>query len=343
MSTGTMKAIVYTAPGVFEYTDVPRPTLAPDEALLRVRACGLCRTDMHIHLGHFISAFPLINGHEFAGEVAGLGADVSELAVGDRVVADNTELCGRCFHCRRDEPLYCQEFTSHGCNCAGGFAEYVAIKAEKVFRIDRLSWREAVMAEPTACAVHGVDRIGPRPGSEVLLFGAGPTGLILAQLLKANGAASLTVAAPAGKKLQLAEQLGADEVVAIDRSDPDVHRERLARQHPRGFDVVVEATGSVEVFADCFRFARRGATVVAYGVYDEQATVPLSPYQLFYDEINVIGSFAQTHCFDRALLYLERGTVKVDRLVDCELPLVEYGRALEKMERREAVKIALCP
>ncbi len=338
-----MKAIVYTAPGVFGYTDVPLPTPADDEVLLRVRACGLCRTDMHIHLGHFISAFPLINGHEFAGEVAQLGAGVSGLSVGDRVVADNTELCGRCFHCRRDEPLYCESFTSHGCNCAGGFAEYVAVKAEKVFGIDRLSWREAVMAEPTACAVHGVDRIRPRPGSDVLLLGAGPTGLILAQLLKANGAARLTVAAPAGKKLQLAQELGADEIVAIDRDDPDAHRAELVRRSPRGFDVVVEATGSAEVFADCFRFTRRGATVVAYGVYDEQATVPVSPYQLFYDEIHVVGSFAQTHCFDRALMYLESGAVRVDRLVDCELPLSDYGQALEKMERREAVKIALCP
>jgi D-arabinitol dehydrogenase (NADP+) len=343
MSRESMKAIVYTAPGVFEYTDVPKPEPADDEVLIRVRACGLCRTDMHIHQGHFISVYPLINGHEFAGEIDALGKNVTDLAIGDRVVADNTELCGACFYCRRDQPLYCEHFTSHGCNCSGGFAEYVAIKTEKVFRLDRLSWREAVMAEPTSCAVHGVDRIAASPGSEVLIFGAGPTGLILAQLLKANGAARLTVAAPPGKKLDLAVGLAADEVVPIDRNDTEKHRTAIQEAHPRGFDVIVEATGAPEVFEDCFRYTRRGSKVVAYGVYPEAANVSVNPYDIFYNEVTVIGSFAQTHCFDRALLYLESGVVKVDDLVDCELPLSEYGQALDKMANREAVKIALCP
>ncbi len=343
MSEQTMKAVVYTAPGRFEIADVPVPEPADDEALIRVRACGLCRTDMHIHLGHFISEFPLTNGHEFAGEIAAVGSGAGDLAVGDRVVADNTELCGHCFFCRRDQPLYCENFTSHGCNCAGGFAEYVAIKAEKIFTLDTLGFREAVMAEPTACAIHGADRIAAGPGSDVLLFGAGPTGLILAQLLKANGAARLVVAAPPGRKLDLAARLAADETVEIDRQDHEKHRSRIRDRWPRGFDVVVEATGSAAMFEDCFHYTRRGSRVIAYGVYDSQAKVSVSPYDLFYNEITVVGSFAQTHCFDRALAYLESGTVKVDDIVDQQLPLTDYARALEMMTNREAIKIALCP
>ncbi|HHH76337.1 MAG TPA: chlorophyll synthesis pathway protein BchC, partial [Phycisphaerae bacterium] len=101
-----MKAIVYTAPGEFTYTDVPMPTLRPDDVLMRVRACGLCRTDMHIHNGHFISEFPLTNGHEFTGEIVETGPEApGDFAIGDRVVADNTELCGHCSQCRRDNPL----------------------------------------------------------------------------------------------------------------------------------------------------------------------------------------------------------------------------------------------
>lgn len=338
-----MKAIVYTEPGKYQYRDVPDPEIGRDEVLIRVRACGLCRTDMHIHEGHFISSFPLTNGHEFTGELAELGADVTDLRVGDRVVADNTELCGHCFYCRRDQPLYCDNFVSHGCNCAGGFAEYVAIKSEKVFKIEGLSWREAIMTEPTACAVHGMDVIALKPGSDVLMFGAGPTGLVLAQLLKANGAAKLVVAAPPGRKLELARRLAADDVVPVDRDDYGTHRAAIRDAYPRGFDTIVEATGAPGVFQDCMNYVRKGSQVIAYGVYPEDATRSVNPYDIFAMELTIKGSFAQTHCFDRALAYLENRTVRVDELVTHEVPLQDYGKALELMRSRQAVKVAVCP
>ena len=198
---------------------------------------------MHIHKGHFLSEFPLINGHEFAGEIVETGKDVENVKIGEKVVADNTELCGHCFFCKRDEPLFCENFISHGCNVAGGFAEYAAIKSKKIFPIKNLSYKEAVMVEPTACAMHGMDVIRIKPGSEVLLFGAGPTGLILAQLAKLNGAANLVVAAPAGEKLELAKELAADEIVPIDKADYSKHKKFLLEKYPLGFDTVIEATG----------------------------------------------------------------------------------------------------
>jgi D-arabinitol dehydrogenase (NADP+) len=338
-----MKAIVYSEPKVFAYTDVPDPNVRADEVLIRVKACGLCRTDMHIHEGHFISTFPLTNGHEFAGEIAEVGADVSAFKVGDRVVADNTELCGHCFYCRRDEPLYCENFVSHGCNCAGGFAEYVAVKAEKTFPIQGLSWREAIMAEPTACAVHGLDVIALKPGSDVLMFGAGPTGLILAQLLKANGAARLVVAAPPGPKLELAAALAADQVVPVCRDDHGLHRAAIHNIFPNGFDTIVEATGAPGMFQDCLNYTRKGSQVIAYGVYPPDATTQVNPYDIFAQELVIKGSFAQTHCFDRAVTYLETGVVRVADMVTHEVPLAEYGRALEMMKNREGIKIAVCP
>ncbi len=338
-----MKALVYSEPKVFAYTDVPDPQIRADEVLIRVKACGLCRTDMHIHEGHFISQFPLTNGHEFAGEIAEIGADVSAFKVGDRVVADNTELCGHCFYCRRDQPLYCENFVSHGCNCAGGFAEYVAVKAEKAFPIQKLSWREAIMAEPTACAVHGLDVIAVKPGSDVLMFGAGPTGLILAQLLKANGAAQLVVAAPPGQKLDLAQELAADHVVPVDRDDHDAHRTAIRNAYPNGFDTIVEATGAPGMFQDCLNYVRKGSQIIAYGVYPSDATTQVNPYDIFAQELVIKGSFAQTHCFDRAVTYLETGAVRVGDMVTHEVPLADYGKALDMMKNREGIKIAVCP
>ncbi|MCC7352784.1 MAG: zinc-dependent alcohol dehydrogenase family protein [Anaerolineae bacterium] len=338
-----MKAIVYHAPKQFSYMDVPDPQIQPDEALIRVRACGICGTDLHIHEGEFLAEFPLIPGHEIAGEIAAVGSAVKGLKVGDRVVADNTELCGHCFYCRRDQPLYCENFVSHGCNVAGGLAEYVAIKAEKIFPIHNLSWREAVMVEPTACAMHGMDVIALKPGNEVLLFGAGPTGIILAQLLRLNGAAHLTIAAPPGPKLELAARLAADEVVTVERGDYSRHRQQLLAAHPHGFDCVVEATGSPRLCEEAIQYARLGGQVIVYGVYPEAARITWSPYEIFKRELTIKGSFAQTHCFDRALLYLESGKIRVDAVVTQEFALQDYGLALEALRSRQGIKSAVVP
>ncbi|MBE0478098.1 zinc-dependent alcohol dehydrogenase family protein [Candidatus Aerophobetes bacterium] len=338
-----MKAIVYSSPGKFKYTDVPKPTVKSDEVLIQIKSCGLCRTDIHIHEGHFIAKFPLINGHEFAGIVEEVGEKVQDFKVGDRVLADNTELCGACYFCRNNQPLYCENFVSHGCNCAGGFAEYVAIKAKKVFKIKNLSFREAVMVEPTACAIHGLDIIKARPGSEVLLFGAGPTGNILAQLLKQNGAAYLTVAAPPGIKLDLIKKLAADEIVPVDKKDYSKHERTLITSHPKGFDIVIDATGVPQLLSETPKYAKVGGQIIAYGVYPEESNIIVKPYDIFKRELTIKGSFAQTHCFGRALLYLENKQIKVDQLITHEIHLKDYGKALKIMKERQGVKIAIIP
>jgi D-arabinitol dehydrogenase (NADP+) len=298
---------------------------------------------MHIHSGHFISDFPLIPGHEISGEIAEVGSEVSGFKIGDHVVADNTELCGHCRHCRADRPLYCENFVSHGCNCEGGFAEFVAIKAEKVFKVTGLSFSEAVLTEPLACAIHGMDVIALSPGSDVLLFGAGPTGLLLAQLLKQNGAVNLVVAAPPGFKLDLAKHLAADEVIPIDKKNYAKHRATIKARYPNGFNTVIEATGVSQLFEESIEYADIGAQLIAYGVYPEPDKISISPYDIFKREITIKGSFAQTHCFGRALEYLENGRINVKEMITHEVPLTNFSEALALMQKGEAIKIAVIP
>ena len=338
-----MKAIVYDAPRSFAYRDVSEPALAPDDVLIRVKACGLCGTDLHIHEGEFAPRSPCPPGPEAAGSLAAGGAAAAGWQVGDRVVANCNRSCGRCFQCRRGQRLRCESLVAYGIQMDGGFAEFLRVKAEDVFAVPSLPWREAVMVEPTACAVHGVDILGVKPGADVLMFGAGPTGQVLAQLLKLNGAASLTVAAPAGPKLALAERLSADRVVAVDRHDSEQHRRALKRISPNGFDYVVEATGAAAMCAEAMRQARRGGTVLIYGVYPEGAVFPVNPFDVFRNEITVKGSFAQIDDFGRALAYLESGQVKVGEIVSDEFALKDWDRALDNAWQRRGIKSILIP
>jgi len=338
-----MKAIVYDAARSFAYRDVAEPEIDADEVLVRIRGCGVCGTDLHIHEGEFGPRFPLIPGHEFAGEIAAVGGEAGDWQVGARVVANCNRACGHCFYCRRGQFLRCENLVAYGIQMAGGFAELLRIKASELFAVATLPWREAVMVEPTACAVHGMDVLGVRPGADVLLFGAGPTGQVLAQLLKRNGAARLVVAAPKGPKLALAERLSADRVVAVDRHDPRAHRAALREISANGFDYVVEATGAPEMCGEAVLQARRGGTVLIYGVYPEAATFAVNPFDVFRREITIKGSFAQIHDFARALAYLESGEVKVGEIVTDEFELKDWDRALDTAWQRRGIKSVMFP
>lgn len=339
-----MKAVVYDRPRHFSVTDVPTPEPGPDEVRLRSSITGLCGTDLHIHEGGFFAAYPLIPGHEIVGVVDEIGAEVEDLRPGQRVAADNTVLCGKCYFCRRDQPLFCRNFYSLGVNGPGAFAEYLVVRAEKCFPVDDLPLDTAVMVEPTACAIHGMDVLDLKPGSDVLLFGAGPTGLVLAQLLVHGGAARLTVAAPTEFKLDLARSFGVDETVRIDRSDPAGAAARLRHMTEQGFDVVIDATGSAPLVEQCVSLVRDGGTVLIYGMGGEQDRIPFSPYEVFRRELTIKGSFAQTHCFDRSIAVLRSGRVRTDGILTHRVGLMRFGSALETVRSdRSCVKSAIVP
>lgn len=323
-----MRAVVYDRPRSFAVSDVPTPEPGPGEVRLRSAITGVCGTDLHIHEGGFDSRYPLIPGHEIVGIVDRVGEGVEGLQEGLRVAADNTVLCGHCYYCRRDEPLFCQNFYSLGVNGPGGFADFVLVRAEKCFPVDDLSLELAVMVEPTACVVHGLDVLAMRPGSDVLVFGAGPTGLLLAQLLLHGGAARVTVAAPTLFKLDLARSYGVDHTVRLDRSDPGAGTPELRRLAPEGFDVVVEATGAVPVLERAVELTKMGGTVMVYGMASAEDRLAISPYEVFRRQLTIKGSFAQTHCFDRAIAYLRSGRLHTEGIVTHRFDLDGFGAAL---------------
>lgn len=341
----TMKAVVYKAPREYTIMEVPIPQIKPNQLLMKVEACGVCRTDMHLHEGEFLAKYPFTNGHEFSGVVVEIGSEVKGFELGDRVVGDNTVLCGECYYCRQNKPLYCENFVSLGCNTDGGFAQYVAINYDKVFHIsENLTFDEASFTEPLSCAIHGMDRIDVHTGDDVLIFGAGPTGILLTQLIKYGGAANVVVCASNQMKLDLIKKNGYADTVLMDRKDYSKHTKILHEKFEHGFDIVIDATGSTHVLENCFNFAKMGAKIVVYGVAGEEAKVNISPYTIFNREYTIIGCYAQTHCFDRAIKYLENKIVKVDDLITNYFTLDEYPDMLDMMiNGKENIKIIIHP
>jgi len=338
-----MKTVVYDEPGAFEVRILPVPEPAPGEVLLRVLVAGICGTDLHLHDGEFGPSYPLTPGHEFVGEVVSTGAGVHHPIVGDRVVVDNTAACGHCVECRRARPAFCRNAIAQGVNAPGGFAEFVVTDAARCFPANDLDPFVAVFTEPTACVVHGLDVLAPPAQSRILLFGAGPTGLILAQLLARSGAGSLTVAAPSRHKLELIAQRGADQTVVIDRSDPERTTVELQRLAGDGFDVVIDATGALPVLEQTIPLTRTGGTVFVYGMARESDRWAIPPYDVFRRELTIRGSFAQQFSFDRALAALRSGRVDTGGMITHRFALDDYADALDAVAASTCIKAVIVP
>jgi len=339
-----MKAIVYEKPIEWRYTDVPDPTPGPGQVRLKVVASGVCGTDVHLHAGEFGPTYPLTPGHEIVGVIDGVGDGVVGRVDGELIALDNMVSCGVCTQCRRARPQFCATMRALGLTDPGGFAEYVIAPAAKCHNADALGANVAVLVEPTACVVHGLDVLGLRPGSDVLVVGSGPTGLILSQLLRQSGAGRVTVAARTPFKLELAAAQGADETVLIKRDDDEGWRKQLHALAPDGFDVVVDATGSVEVLHDCLSLLGIGGTLFVYGMTEEAAELVVSPYDVFRRELVIKGSFSQGFSFDRAITLLGSGRVSVDGLVTHRFGLPDYGRAIEAVAHDSScIKAVIAP
>jgi D-arabinitol dehydrogenase (NADP+) len=332
-----MKAVVYDIPAHFDLREIPSPEPGPGEVRIAVQQTGICGTDLHIHNGKFFAEFPLTPGHELVGPVAGLGAGVTGLRLGELVAVNPNLNCGQCEYCRAGNTLMCARLKGLGTNWPGAFAEYVTVPAGLVFSVDGIDPDISVFTEPTACAMHGLETLSPRPGSSVLVFGAGPTGLLLAQFIARGGAVSVTVAAPSAFKLRRAEALGIDTTFLMDRADLPGDVARLKATTPGGYDCVVDATGAAAVSEQCVPLARNGGTVMFYGVTDPGDLVQVSPYDVFRREISIRGSFAAINTFPAAIAALRSGRVRTDGLITHRFKLDEYAAALEALRHDRTV------
>jgi D-arabinitol dehydrogenase (NADP+) len=340
-----MKAVLYDAPRSYAVTDVPIPEAQPGQVRIRVDQVGVCGTDLHIHHGDFNAVFPLIPGHELVGVVDALGEGVSRFQPGEQVTVNPNVYCGYCDYCLSGRLVLCENMKGLGSNFPGFFAEYVTVPHTLVFSAEGVPRDTAVFAEPTACAMHGVENLRLRPGSNVLVLGAGPTGLLLAQLIAHGGAASVTVAGPTQFKLDRAAALGIDNTVKINRGNAQPNLDTLREASGGdGYDVVVEATGSTELGDICVPLTRNGGTVLIYGVTRADEVVKFHPFDVFRREITIKGSFAEMTSFGAAIAALRTGRARTDGIITHRFSLDDYGKALDALASDPAAhKIVIVP
>ncbi|MEJ7728266.1 MAG: zinc-dependent alcohol dehydrogenase family protein [Polyangiaceae bacterium] len=309
--------------------DVAEPSIGPRDVLVRSKACGICGTDVHIWEGDFFPTFPLIPGHELAGEVAAVGAEVTEVAVGDRVMVDPTVTCEECHFCMINRQNHCLRWNAVGVTRDGGFAEYVRVPVKNCYRFEKVGFGEAAFCEPLACVVFGQDRAKIDIGSQVLVVGAGPIGQLHLMASRANGAASVTCVDTVESKLDMARQHGASDVVIADNA----LESKLRKIAPYGFDVVLDATGVAKVMQDTLKFVKPGGTYVVFGVCGPQDKIDFYPFDVYRRDLTIVGSFAIRRTYDRAFKLMEAGVVDVKKLIHEALPVEEIGRGLEMMKK----------
>ena len=335
-----MKAAYYEAVHEIDVREAPDPEPGPEDVLIRVHSCGICGTDQHIFDGDVGGPLPLIGGHELAGEVVSVGAEVpDEFPVGGRVAVEPNISCGSCFYCQRGQVNHCLRWSAIGVTRDGGFADYVVAPATNVYRVGEMDYEVAAFIEPLSCVVYGLKRLEIPLGANVLIYGAGPIGLLMLQLVRHGGASEIAVVDLKQDKLDLAGTLGATITVAAGQSaDP-----ALREASPLGFDVVIDCTGVPSVVEHTFTHVRNNGKLLFFGVNPPDARISISPYEVYRRDLQIFGSFALRFTFQDALALLESGAVDVKPLLSERLPIDRFAEALGLAGSGEALKVQIQP
>jgi len=343
-----MKALVLKAYGHLKYEEVPDPVVGPEDVLIRVKACGICGSDVHGMDGSTGRRIPpIIMGHEAAGVVAETGTRVTSWKAGERVTFDSTVYCGTCRFCQRGEINLCDRRRVLGVSCDayrqnGAFAEYVAVPAHILYRLpDDLSFERAAVVEAVSIAVHAVGRARISLNDSALVVGVGTIGLLVVEALHLAGCGRIVAVDLDQERLDLACRLGADVGLRADAGDAVVAvRDACGGV---GADLAFEVVGREETLALALAGLRKGGSLTLIGNLSPSVALPLQ--EVVTRELSLHGSCASAGEYPTCLDLLARGKVRVDELISAVAPLAEGASWFERLHRGEAGlrKVILVP
>lgn len=342
-----MRAVVLHGKEDARLEQVPLPPVGPGEVRVRIEAALTCGTDLKVFRRGYHARMivpPAIFGHELAGVIDTVGEGVRDWAPGDRVVAANSAPCGDCFFCRRDREELCEDLLFLN----GAYAEYVTVPRRIVERNllripPTLPFADAALVEPLACAVHGVEETGVRPGETVAVLGAGPLGLLLARCAVLEGARVLVVGRRE-HRLRAALAMGAEAVLdtGAGADAPAWVREQTGGY---GADRVIEAVGTPEAWSQAVDLVRKGGVVNLFGGCASGTTVTLDTVRLHYDALTLIGTFHHTPAaIRRALALLAAGSIPTEAIIQDRVGLGALPERLAELARGGGpLKVAVSP
>jgi L-iditol 2-dehydrogenase len=347
-----MRVARFHTPGDLRLEEAPEPVPARGEIVVRVRACSMCGTDLKIvDHGHHRLTAPRVLGHEIAGEVAEVGAEVTGWRPGERVQVAAATGCGNCPDCSQGQMTVCPNRKNFGYDYDGGFAEYLLVPASVLAAggVNRVpagvSFAEASVAEPLACVLNAQQLAGVGAGDDVLIVGAGPVGCLHARLARRQAAARVFLAdLGRPERLGLAAALIAPEA-AIDAADTDLVSEVMRLTGGRGADVVIVCAASGQAQQQAVRMAaRRGRVTLFAGLPKGSNAVSLDTNLIHYREMHLVGAAGASPAQNaQALELLGTGQVAVADLITCTFPLAEIHAALNVLRQGAAIKVTVEP
>ena len=343
-----MKALELIGPSEFELVDKDVPQPGDHEVLVRVKACGICGSDIHGANGSSGRRIPpIVMGHEGAGEVVSVGDRVSGFAAGDRITFDSTVYCGDCHYCNRGRNNLCDNREVMGVSCGefrrhGAFAEYVCVPSHIVYQLpEDLSYDHAAFTEPVGVAVHAVRRANIESGDSAIVVGAGLIGLLVVQALKQAGCSTIIALDLVPQRLDLAMKLGASHAMLATENEvvAKIHELTDGRGANHSFEVV-GATGPVGLAIDGIR---KGGTCVLVGNLAPEVTLPLQ--KVVTRELNVLGTCAINAEIPEALEMIAKREIDVEPLISARSTLEEAADWFSKLESGDQpwLKVLVCP
>ncbi len=315
-----------------EVVDLPQPKPDRGEALVRVHSSGICHTDLEILRGNYPTHYPVIPGHEFAGTVEAVGPGLSPDLVGQRIVVDPNVPCRACPACRAGLFNKCFHLRTYGSSLDGGFQEFVTVAGDCLLPIADLPFEEAALAEPLGCVLHGLNRLTIPSGAEVLIFGAGPIGVLMHVTLQAGDAKpEVTVVDLQPSRLEIAKRLGAARAVLAEDLPQADFKSR--------FPVVIDATGAPGVIEHLPHYTQDRGTVLLFGVCPPDRRVGYSPYEVYFRELTILGSYSLNGELPQAITLLRAGKIPTREIITHRVALEEVPAHLSNPGGSGALKV----
>lgn len=351
--TGKMKAQVFYEANVMKLESIDIPQIADNEVLVKVKAVGICGSDISYYFGHSPVGTPdgkgpLVLGHEFSGEVVEVGGIPQSLGlfkVGDRVTCNPVMQCNSCTNCSEGKFNVCSNMVVSGVTTNGAFAEYCKLSYTHVYKIpDNMTFEQAAVIEPLACGTYGVKKLDVKPGEFVVVFGPGAIGIMMTQLIKASGAGKVVLVGTRDYPLSVGLDAGADYVVNVKDTNSayyveDINKKIAELTQGRMADKVIVPTSSMQALQDALTVSGAGATIVYFGLPGEKDMIQVPALSCIQSDKTIKFAWLAPLVWPTAIRAVANGLVNLEKTFTHRFPLEELEEGIQFMKNGKGDKI----